>query len=159
MRRGIRKTQPQATNKQTNKRNQTKATLAQFINLSKAQMQKQGEQVQREGRGKGRQHTPGQVERFKKKMDQYFAAARAKTLTCQPGSSSVCVLARTIVCGIVTFLVPPPLSLFPLPHLCQHLGVLFFVSLSSRSVWKVNWIFHQRVDPSAQHQRPHSSGN
>lgn len=59
-------------------------------------------------------HTPGQVERFKKKMDQYFAAARAKTLTCQ------CVLARTIVCGIVTFLVPPPLSLFPLPHLCQH---------------------------------------
>lgn len=35
--------------KQTNKRNQTKATLAQFINLSKAQMQKQGEQVERGG--------------------------------------------------------------------------------------------------------------
>lgn len=63
-----------------------------------------------EGRGGGRgDSTPGQVERFKKKMDQYFAAARAKTLTCQPGSSSVCVLARTIVCGIVTFLVPTPL--------------------------------------------------
>lgn len=82
-----------------------------------------------EGRGRG-DSTPGQVERFKKKMDQYFAAARAKTLTCQ------CVLARTIVCGIVTFLPLPHTRLFPfpLPHLCQHLGVLFFVSLSSQRV-------------------------
>lgn len=90
-----------------------------------------------EGRGGGRgDSTPGQVERFKKKNGSIFRSSpsQAKTLTCQPGSSSVCVLARTIVCGIVTFLAPPPLSLFPLPHLCQHLGVLFFVSLSSRCV-------------------------
>lgn len=70
------------------------------------------------------------------KMDQYFAAA--KTLTCQQLAAR-CVLARTIVCGIVTVLgwpPPPPCNLIPaLPHCpCQHLGMLFFSSLSSQRV-------------------------
>lgn len=97
------------TNKQTKPNQSNVGTIHKFEQGTNAEAGGAGA----EGRGgEGEDwHTPGQVERFKKKMDQYFAAARAKTLTCQPGSSSVCVLARTIVCGIVTFLVPP--SLFP----------------------------------------------
>lgn len=73
------------------------------------------------------------LDRIFLKMDQYFAAA--KTLTCQQLAAR-CVLARTIVCGIVTVLGCPPCHLIPaLPHCpCQHLGMLFFSSLSSQRV-------------------------
>lgn len=75
MRRGIRKTLPQATNKQTNK--QTKPNQSDVGTIHKFE---QGTNAGAGGEGaEGRgDSTPGQVERFKKKMDQYFAAARAK---------------------------------------------------------------------------------
>lgn len=156
MRRGIRKTQPQATNKQANK--QTKPNQSDVGTIHKFEQGTNAGAGGAGAEGRGDSTHLDKLNVLKKKwinISQQPKPRRWRASLAAP----VFVSLQGQLCAALLHFSSPPLSLFPMPHLCQHLGVLFFASLSSRSVWKVNWIFHQRVDPSVQHQRPHSSGN
>lgn len=141
MLRGIRKTQPQATNKQTNEdENQTDVgTIHNFEQRTNA-----GGGGEGKGGGVLAAHTWTSWTFLK--MDQYFAAApAAKTLTCQL-AAPVCPCKDNCVRHCYIFrLAPSPLCL-RLSYV--NIWPCYSSSACPRSVWKVNWIFHQRVDPT-----------
>lgn len=125
MLRGIRKTQPQATNKQTNRR---KPNRRWHNSKDKCRRRWRGEGG--EGRGVGSTHLD-KLNVFKN--GSIFRSSPSSQDVDVPASSSSVSLQGQLCAALLHFS-SCPLSPVPSPFLCQHLAVLFFVSLSSQRV-------------------------